>query len=128
MTFNIPDTDQSRIVIVGAGFGGLSLARKLAKTNYQVILIDKNNYHQFQPLFYQVAMAGLEPSSIAFPLRKIFQRKKNVFIRVTEVTEIDSDNNEITTPLGKLRFDHFVISIGAKTNFYGNKNLEEKCI
>ncbi|MFK7770817.1 MAG: NAD(P)/FAD-dependent oxidoreductase [Saprospiraceae bacterium] len=128
MTFNIPDTDQPRIIIVGAGFGGLSLARKLAKSNYQVILIDKNNYHQFQPLFYQVAMAGLEPSSIAFPLRKIFQRKKNVFIRVTEVTEIDAENNEITTPLGRLKFDHLVIAIGAKTNFYGNKNLEEKCI
>ncbi len=128
MTFNIPDTDQSRIVIVGAGFGGLSLARKLAKTNYQVILIDKNNYHQFQPLFYQVAMAGLEPSSISFPLRKVFQRKKNVFIRVTEVTEIDAENNEITTPLGKLKYDQLVISIGAKTNFFGNKNLEQKCI
>jgi NADH dehydrogenase len=68
MIFNIPNTKEPRIVIVGAGFGGLSLARKLAKTNYQIILIDKNNYHQFQPLFYQVAMAGLEPSSIAFPL------------------------------------------------------------
>lgn len=128
MTFNIPDTDQLRIVIVGAGFGGLSLARKLAKTNYQVILIDKNNYHQFQPLFYQVAMAGLEPSSISFPLRKVFQRKKNVFIRVTEVTEIDAGNNEINTPLGKLQYDQLVISIGAKTNFFGNKNLEQKCI
>lgn len=128
MTYNIPDTDQPRIVIIGAGFGGLNLARKLAKTNYQVILIDKNNYHQFQPLFYQVAMAGLEPSSIAFPLRKVFQKKKNVFIRVTEVTEIDAEKNEITTPLGKLKYNHLVISIGAKTNFYGNKNLEEKCI
>lgn len=128
MTFNIPDTDQPRIVIVGAGFGGLSLARKLAKTNYQVILIDKNNYHQFQPLFYQVAMAGLEPSSISFPLRKVFQKKKNVFIRVTEVTEIDAGNNGISTPLGKLHYDHLVISIGAKTNFFGNKNLEQKCI
>ena len=128
MIFNIPNTKEPRIVIVGAGFGGLSLARKLAKTNYQIILIDKNNYHQFQPLFYQVAMAGLEPSSIAFPLRKIFQRKKNVFIRVTEVTDIDSENNQITTPLGILEYDHLVISIGAKTNFYGNKNLEEKCI
>ncbi len=128
MTFNIPDTDQPRIVIVGAGFGGLSLARKLAKTNYQVILIDKNNYHQFQPLFYQVAMAGLEPSSIAFPLRKVFQKKKNVFIRVTKVTEIDAENNEIKTPLGRLHFDHLVISIGARTNFFGNENLERKCI
>ena len=128
MTFNIPDTEQPRIVIVGAGFGGLSLARKLAKSNYQIVLIDKNNYHQFQPLFYQVAMAGLEPSSIAFPLRKIFQKRKNVFIRVTEVNEINSAENEISTPLGKLNYDHLVISIGAKTNFFGNENLEQKCI
>ena len=128
MTFNIPDTEQTRIVIIGAGFGGLNLARKLAKSNYQVVLIDKNNYHQFQPLFYQVAMAGLEPSSIAFPLRKIFQRNKNVFIRVTRVDEIDTKNNEIDTPLGKLKYDELVIAIGAKTNFYGNTNLEEKCI
>lgn len=128
MTFNIPDTNQERIVIVGAGFGGLNLARRLSKSNFQVVLIDKNNYHQFQPLFYQVAMAGLEPSSIAFPLRKIFQRQKNIFIRVTQVDEIDTNNNEVVTALGRLKFDHLVISIGAKTNFYGNKNLEERCI
>ena len=69
---NIPNTDQKRIVVVGAGFGGLAFAQKLAKQDVQVVLIDKNNYHQFQPLFYQVAMAGLEPSAISFPLRKVF--------------------------------------------------------
>lgn len=71
MNPNIPKTEQKRVVIVGAGFGGLVLARKLSQSaDFQIVLIDKNNYHQFQPLFYQVAMAGLEPSSIAFPLRK----------------------------------------------------------
>lgn len=128
MTFNIPDSDKERVVIVGAGFGGLNLARKLAKSNYQVVLIDKNNYHQFQPLFYQVAMAGLEPSSIAFPIRKIFQKNKDVFIRVTEVQEVDHASNEIITPLGRLHYHHLVIAIGAKTNFFGHKGLEDKCI
>ena len=87
MQFNIPDTQQPRVVIVGGGFGGLTLARKLARRDYQVVLVDKNNYHQFQPLFYQVAMAGLEPSSIVFPFRKVFQGSKNVFVRVTTVRE-----------------------------------------
>ena len=93
MTPNIPETYQNRIVIVGAGFGGLALAQKLAKNDFQVVLIDKNNYHQFQPLFYQVAMAGLEPSSISFPLRKIFQNKPNVHIRITNVLKINTENH-----------------------------------
>ena len=87
---NIPESPRERIVIVGGGFGGLQLARKLSRQDYQVVLIDKNNYHQFQPLFYQVAMAGLEPSSIVFPFRKLFQNKKNIFIRVTEVIGVDT--------------------------------------
>ena len=83
---NIPNTDKKRIVIVGAGFAGLEIAQRLSKrSDVQIVLLDKNNYHQFQPLFYQVAMAGLEPSSISFPLRKIFQSCKNVHIRVTDV-------------------------------------------
>ncbi|MEL6925005.1 MAG: NAD(P)/FAD-dependent oxidoreductase [Bacteroidota bacterium] len=125
---NIPETGQERIVIVGGGFGGLKLARDLAKSNYQVVLIDKNNFHQFQPLFYQVAMAGLEPSSIAFPLRKIFQRKKNIYIRVTEVTAINKEEKFLSTPLGICNYDHLVIAIGADTNFFGNKNLQKKVI
>lgn len=76
MKINIPETGQKRVVIVGGGFAGLTLARKLAKSNYQVVLLDKNNYHQFQPLFYQVAMSGLEPSSIAFPYERCFKAVK----------------------------------------------------
>lgn len=128
MTINIPDTDQERIVIVGAGFAGLTLANKLQNSKYQIVLLDKNNFHQFQPLFYQVAMAGLEPSSIAFPLRKLFQHKKNVFIRVTSVDAVDTEKKEIITPLGELSYDHLVIAFGVDTNFYGNKNLMEKAI
>ena len=128
MTMNIPDTEQKRVVIVGAGFGGLTLAQKLLKLDFQVVLIDKNNYHQFQPLFYQVAMAGLEPSSICFPLRKIFQKKKNVFVRVANVESVDTNNNEITTSIGPLNFDYLVFAYGVETNYFGNKNLEERTI
>ncbi len=126
MTINIPNTDLERIVIVGGGFAGLELAQRVAKMNFQVVLIDKNNYHQFQPLFYQVAMAGLEPSSIAFPLRKAFQKKKNVFIRVTTVESVDTNEKEIQTTLGTLRYDYLVLAIGVDTNFFGNENIAQK--
>lgn len=125
---NIPNTSQKRIVIVGAGFGGLALAQKLCKEDVQVVLIDKNNYHQFPPLFYQVATGGLEPSSISFPLRKIFQKKKNVYIRVTNVTSIDTSNNLIHTDLGDIHYDYLVLATGTDTNFFGNKNIQEKAI
>ena len=126
MTINIPDSDLKRVVIVGAGFGGFTLAQKLAKRNFQVVLLDRNNYHQFQPLFYQVAMAGLEPSSISFPLRKAFQKNKNVYIRITDVDEVDADKNEISTGLGVLSYDYLVLAMGADTNFFGNQKLAEK--
>ena len=128
MKINIPESKQERVVIVGGGFAGLALARRLAKSNFQVVLIDKNNYHQFQPLFYQVAMAGLEPSSISFPFRKLFRKYKNVFIRVTEVTEIQTDQQRIITPLGYCNYDHLVLAIGADTNYYGNEQIAEKAI
>jgi len=101
------------------------LARKLAKSKYQVVLIDKNNYHQFQPLFYQVAMAGLEPSTISFPLRRILRSDDKVFIRIAEVVSVQLDQNEILTDIGTLKYDFLVLAMGAKTNFFGNKNAEE---
>jgi len=125
-SINIPDSPQQRIVIVGGGFGGLNLADKLSKLDYQVVLIDKNNFHQFQPLFYQVAMAGLEPSSILFPLRKVFQKRKNVYIRVTTVTEVDADKKQIKTYLGSLKYDRLILAIGADTNFFGNEQIARK--
>jgi NADH:ubiquinone reductase (H+-translocating) len=128
MNPNIPETSKKRIVIVGAGFGGLMLAQKLCKQDVQIVLIDKNNYHAFQPLFYQVATAGLEPSSISFPLRKIFQNKSNVHIRVSEVKSIETDSNKIITNLGTIKYDYLVLATGADTNFFGNKNIEEKAI
>ncbi len=126
---NIPETSQKRVVIVGAGFGGLALARKLSnEMEVQVVLIDKNNYHQFQPLFYQVATAGLEPSAISFPLRKIFHKKKNVHIRVTEVISVATNERKILTGLGEISYDFLVLAMGADTNFFGMQNIIEKSI
>ena len=125
---NIPESSKKRVVIIGGGFGGLKLARQLIKSNYQVVLIDKNNYHQFQPLFYQVAMSGLEPSSISFPIRKVFQRHPNLFFRVTTVESIDLEQQCLQTPLGVVNFDYLVIATGADTNYYGNEQLKKTTI
>ena len=129
MPLNIPNTNQKKVIIIGAGFGGLQLAQKLADDeDFQVILIDKNNYHQFQPLFYQVATAGLEPSAISFPLRLAFHNDANVHVRVAQVTKIISEQNTIVTDLGELDYDYLVLAIGADTNFFGNKNIEERAL
>jgi NADH dehydrogenase len=125
MPVNIPDPDFKRIVIVGAGFAGLSLAQKLKNSKYQVVLVDKNNFHQFQPLFYQVAMAGLEPSSISFPLRKAFQKCKNVVIRVAEVERIVPEKKYLVTSSGRMDYDYLVLAYGATSNYYGNENLRK---
>jgi NADH dehydrogenase len=128
MPVNIPETEQKRIVIIGAGFGGLKLAQKLIGSGYQIVIIDKNNYHQFQPLFYQVASAGIEPSSILFPLRKIFQKKKDVYIRVAEVFSVDYEKKELHTSLDTVWFDYLVIATGVNSNFFGMKNMEDYSI
>ena len=117
--------NQKRVVIVGAGFAGLTLAKKLASKYFQVILIDKNNYHQFQPLLYQVATSGLEPSSISFPLRKIFQNKRNVIIRMTEVTAISPETKTVHTGIGEMSYDYLVLAHGATTNYYNNSRLQK---
>ena len=124
---DIPDKHdkQKRVVIVGAGFAGLTLAKKLAAKFFQVILIDKNNYHQFQPLLYQVATSGLEPSSISFPLRKIFQKRRNVFIRMTKVSSISPETKTVHTEIGDVDYDYLVLAHGATTNFYNNRQLQE---
>jgi NADH dehydrogenase len=122
---NIPETTHERIVIIGGGFAGLNLARKLINKNFQIVIFDKNNYHQFQPLFYQVAMSGLEPSSISFPIRKVFQNEKEIHIRVAEVKQINPEKKQIITDIGVCNYDKLVIAIGAKTNFYGNQNNEK---
>ncbi len=113
-----------KLVIIGAGFGGLRLARKLNDvTGFEITLIDRFNYHQFQPLFYQVATAGLDASNISFPLRKVFHHSKNVSIRMAEVEKIVTAENRVVTNIGDFSYDHLVIATGADTNFFGNANM-----
>ncbi len=128
MPVNIPEVEQKRIVVIGGGFAGLELTKRLVATDYQIVLVDKNNYHQFQPLFYQVAMAGLEPSSIVFPFRKLFKKHKNVFVRMAEVTEVNVTAKQILTKNGFIRYDYLVIAIGADTNFFGNEKIAQYAI
>ncbi|MCU4162553.1 NAD(P)/FAD-dependent oxidoreductase [Carboxylicivirga caseinilyticus] len=122
--FNLPKNNKKRVVIVGAGFAGLKLARKLRKSAFQVVVLDKQNYHQFQPLFYQVATSGIEPSSISFPVRKIFQKNTNLHFRQTQLLEVLPDQKKILTENGELSYDHLVIATGVTTNYFGSANLE----
>ena len=124
MKANIEHTDKKRIVIVGGGLGGLELAFKLVDGDYQVVLVDKNNYHQFPPLIYQVASGGLEPSSISFPFRRLFQGKKDFFFRMAKVESVNTDKKIINTTVGEIDYDYLVMAFGAKTNFFGNKDIE----
>ena len=124
MNFNIPKVEKKRVVIVGGGFGGLELANKLEKSGFQVVLVDKNNYHQFLPMIYEVASAGVEPSSIAFPFRKIFQKRKDFYYRWADVTGVDSKNNLIETSIGPLKYDYLILATGTTTNYFGNENIE----
>ena len=121
---NIPRSSFPRIVIIGGGFAGISLAKKLRNKKVQVVLLDKHNYHNFQPLMYQVATGGLEPDSIAYPIRKIVQEYKDFYFRLAEVREIDAQNNTIYADIGELKFDYLVIATGSKTNYFGNKEIE----
>lgn len=114
---------RKKIIIVGGGFAGLNLAKTLNQTAYEVLLIDKQNHHQFQPLYYQVASARLEPSNISFPFRKIFQKSKNILIRLAEVTKIVAAENKIETNIGEFTYDYLVIASGCKTNFFGNEQI-----
>lgn len=128
MSFNIPQTEKKRVVIVGGGFGGLKLANKLRKSNFQVVLIDRNNYHQFPPLIYQIASSGIEPSSISFPFRKIFQSHKDFYFRMAEVRSIFPEHKIIQTSIGKVKYDYLILAAGTTTNFFGNKHVEEVAI
>ena len=125
---NIPLSEKKRVVIAGCGFAGLKLAKSLKNSGFQVVIIDKYNYHQFQPLFYQVATAGLEPSSISFPLRKIFQNYKDFYIRVAEVQRIDPDVSQLWTTSGIVRYDYLVLANGAGNYFVGMKNMEKRSL
>ncbi|MFZ1371763.1 MAG: NAD(P)/FAD-dependent oxidoreductase [Ferruginibacter sp.] len=118
-----------KLVILGGGFGGLRLARKLSnKPGFDITLIDKFNFHQFQPLFYQVATAGLDASNISFPLRKVFHNSKNIRFRMAQVTQILSAQNKVVTNIGEFDYDVLVIATGADTNFFGNQNMADHAL
>ncbi|WP_109300309.1 NAD(P)/FAD-dependent oxidoreductase [Aquimarina sp. AU474] len=125
---NIPFTNLPRLVIIGGGFAGVALARKILKEDVQLVLLDRHNYHTFQPLLYQVSTSSLEPDSIAYPLRKIVKKAKNTFFRMAEVTSIDADAKKVHTNIGDVSFDYLVIATGARTNFFGNTTIENNAM
>ena len=114
---------KNKVIIVGGGFAGIQLAQRLNTHLFDVLLIDKSNHHQFQPLFYQVATSQIEPSSISFPFRHILKNKSNVLIRMAELTKVHPDKNKISTTIGDFEYDYLVIAIGCKTNFFGNEKI-----
>lgn len=128
MSINIQRNQKKRVVIVGGGLGGLRLAEDLYGSGMQVVLIDKNNFHQFPPLIYQIASAGIDPSSISFPFRQIFRKRKDFYFRMAEARMVDSEKKILQTSIGKIDYDYLVLASGATTNFFGNKNIEEWAI
>lgn len=121
-------SEKQKIVIVGGGFGGIELAKKLKNKNVEVTILDKHNYHTFQPLLYQVATGGLEADSIAFPIRKIFKGQKNLKFRVTEVKQILPAENKILTTIGAIHYDHLVIATGSTSNFFGQTEIADNAM
>ena len=128
MSINIQRNQKKRVVIVGGGLGGLRLAEDLYGSGMQVVLIDKNNFHQFPPLIYQMASAGIDPSSISFPFRQIFRKRKDFYFRMAEARMVDTEKKILQTSIGKIDYDYLVLAAGATTNFFGNKNIEEWAI
>lgn len=128
MEYTIPHSDLPRILIIGGGFGGITLAKSLKKAPYQVVMIDKNNYHTFQPLLYQVATGGLEPDSIAFPLRKLFEGQKNFVFRMAEVEAVRPESKGVETSIGDIRYDYLVMATGSNTNFFGQESVQQHAV
>ncbi len=122
---NIPSSELPRVVVIGGGFAGIAFIKKMIKAPVQLVLFDKHNYHTFQPLLYQVSTAGLEPDSIAYPLRKIFRKHDNFHFRLANVNHIDTEKKQVETSIGNLTYDYLVIATGTRTNFFGNKNIEK---
>lgn len=126
---NIPVSDtKKRVVIIGGGFGGMKMAKKFDSHLFQIVLIDKNNYHTFQPLLYQVAAAGVEPSAISFPFRNMFKSRPDFYFRMCTVDSVDSESNTVVTSVGSLNYDYLIVATGCDTNFFGNDKLADKCL
>jgi len=125
---NIPQTDKKRVVVIGGGFAGINLINRLDENLFQIVLIDRNNYHQFPPLIYQVASTGLEAASVCFPFRRLFSGKKNFYFRLAEVESIDTVKQVVTTSVGDIAYDYLVIGAGATTNFFNNPRFEAEGI
>ncbi len=125
---NIPKSTLPRIVIIGGGFAGIALARELRDKKVQVVLIDRHNYHNFQPLMYQVATGGLEAGSIAYPLRKVIHDFPDCYFRLAQVKEIDVTARKIISDIGELTYDYLVIATGSRTNFFGNREIERNAM
>ncbi len=128
MPVNIEVTNKPRIVIIGGGFAGIHLVKRLKNEDVQVVLLDKNNFHTFQPLLYQVATSGLEPDSIAFPLRKIFKAQENFIFRMAEVISIKPENNTVETSIGEINYDYLVIATGSQSNFFGMQDFQKYAV
>lgn len=126
--FCITENEYPKIVVLGAGFAGINFIKMLKDKPVQVILIDQNNYHQFQPLLYQVAISGLEPDSVVSPIRKLFKSCINMIYRMAKVEEIDTKNNCVYTDIGFIYYDYLVIATGSSTNYYGSANIEKNSI
>lgn len=119
---------KKNVVIIGGGFAGVQLSRNLDESLFNIILLDKINHHQFQPLFYQVATSQIEPSSISFPFRNTFNNKKNIQIRMAEVSEINNLQKCVITNIGDFNYDYLVVAIGCKTNFFGNTSIQKHAL
>lgn len=128
MAPNIPATNNKRVVVIGGGFGGLKVIDHLRKSGFQIVLLDRTNYHQFQPLLYQVATAGLNAGSIAFPFRKDFRKFPDFHFRMTEVLKVVPENNTVETDIGLIQYDYLVIATGTTTNFYGMQNIQAQAM
>jgi NADH dehydrogenase len=128
MDTNLPASTLPRIVIIGCGFGGLQLAKNLRDAPVQIVVIDRNNYHNFQPLLYQVATGALEADSIAYPVRKIFAGQKNFFFRMADVQRVETERNAVHTSVGEIHYDYLVLATGSLTNFFGIESIEKNAM
>lgn len=128
MKITVPDSKHPRIVVIGAGFAGINFIKKFKNKPFQLVLLDKNNFHQFPPLFYQVATSGLEPDSIVFAIRKMFQKYDNLSFRMGEVTHINAQKKTVDTTIGAIDYDYLVIATGSTNNFYGLNDVAQHSI